>query len=68
MKPKINPVKKEGKPDIDGIDIKKQGNKSTRRDNKSMEQESFEKHYNKELKVSEDEIPMVLIELCDTAT
>ena len=29
--------------------------------------DSFNKHYNKELKVSEDEIPMVLLELNESA-
>lgn len=68
MKPK-GAKPKDGKSDVvDGVEIRKQGSKSGRNNNRSLDSESFDKHYNKELKVSEDEIPMVLIELCDTAT
>jgi hypothetical protein len=34
---------------------------------KKPESDSFNKHYNKELKVSEDEIPLVLLELNESA-
>ena len=33
----------------------------------ASEHDSFNKHYNKELKVSEDEIPIVLLELNESA-
>ena len=56
---------------IDGVKTgaggKGNGNGSSEANGGSGVNDSFNKHYNKELKVSEDEIPMVLLELNESA-
>ena len=56
---------------IDGVKSgaggKANGNGSTETAGGLGANDSFNKHYNKELKVSEDEIPMVLLELNESA-
>lgn len=43
------------------------GNKSTAEQQNSHESDSFYKMYNKEIKVNQDEIPIILAELTDAA-
>lgn len=51
------------------IEESKTANKKSRNSNKetSQESDSFYKYYNKEIKVNQEEIPIVLYELVDAA-
>ena len=54
-------------PKSDGAPISKNDTSGGVSDPNSAETEFFNKHYNKELRVSKDEIPIVLAELNESA-
>lgn len=63
------PSSKQRPPDIDGVKVNaKKGAKGKESTTAGQgTSDSFNKFYNKELKVSEDEIPLVLMELNESA-
>ena len=72
-KPRADPfkddsaMKKGGSSGVDGPKIEKKPEKQEEKASASNENDSFHKLYNKEIKVNQDEIPLLLLELTDIA-